>query len=153
MSSSPYFIPLIVSNMFALVLLIAAVFWPRLVRWAFAILFLAAGLVNSYLAISKPEVYVESYGETAFLGIYRDFINGTFSTYDTQILLAIAVGQILVAFFLTRSGALFRLGFAGACVFLIAIAPLGLGSAFPSTLILVAAVAMMAYNLIKMGAV
>ena len=78
MSSSPFFIPLIVSNLFALVLLIAAVFLPRLVRWVFAILFLAAGLVNSYLAISKPEVYVESYGETAFLGIYCYFYQWDF---------------------------------------------------------------------------
>jgi hypothetical protein len=150
-SSSPYFVPLIVSNLFALVLLIAAIFWPRLVRWSFAILFFAAGLVNATLAIRQPELYVESYGSTALLGIYRDFINGIFSTYATSILLAIALGQLLVAVFLIRDGALFRLGVVGACLFLVAIAPLGLGSAFPSTLIMVAAVVMMAYNLIKMG--
>lgn len=151
MSSSPYFVPLIVSNLFALVLLIVAVFWPRLVRWSFAILFFAASLVNATLAIRQPELYVESYGSTALLGIYRDFINGIFSTNATPILLAIALGQLLVAVFLTRNGTLFRLGVVGACLFLVAIAPLGLGSAFPSTLIMVAAVLMMAYNLIKMG--
>ena len=151
MSSSPYFVPLIVSNLFALVLLIVAVFWPRLVRWSFAILFFAASLVNATLAIRQPELYVESYGSTALLGIYRDFINGVFSTNATPILLAIALGQLLVAVFLTRNGTLFRLGVVGACLFLVAIAPLGLGSAFPSTLIMVAAVLMMAYNLIKMG--
>lgn len=151
MSSSPYFVPLIVSNLFALVLLIVAVFWPRLVRWSFAILFFAASLVNATLAIRQPELYVESYGSTALLGIYRDFINGIFSTNATPILLAIALGQLLVAVFLTRDGTLFRLGVVGACLFLVAIAPLGLGSAFPSTLIMVAAVLMMAYNLIKMG--
>jgi hypothetical protein len=150
-SSSPHFIPLIVSNLFALVLLLAAVFWPRLVRWCFAILFFAASLVNATLAIRNPGLYVEEYGSTAFLGIYRDFINGVFSANTTTFLLMIALGQMLIAIFLLRSGLLFRSGIVGACIFLVAIAPLGLGSAFPSTLIMVAALIMMAYNLIKMG--
>lgn len=149
--SSPFFIPLVVSNLFALILFIAAVFWPRLIRWAFAILFAAASMVNGTLAIRQPELYVESYGGTAFLGVYRDFINGIFAENTTPILLAIAVGQLLVAIFLLLNGIWFRLGVFGASLFLIAIAPLGLGSAFPSTIIMLAAVLMMAFNLIKMG--
>jgi hypothetical protein len=41
-----------------------------------------------------------------------------------------------VGIFLFRHGKLFLLGIIGGIVFLVAIAPLGIGSAFPSTLLM-----------------
>jgi hypothetical protein len=153
MTASPYFIPTIAANLVALVLFIAAVFWPRLVRWGYVVLFVSASLVNGYLALQRPALYVQSYGETAAISIYRAFINGYFATHAETILLAVTAGQLLVALLLTRTGVFFWLGVVGACIFLLAIAPLGFGSAFPAPLILAAALFMTAFNLSKMEVV
>jgi len=68
--------------------------------------------------------------------LYRKFINGMFISYTSLIVSLIALGQMLVGIFLLMKRTLFLLGFLGGIIFLIAISPLGIGSAFPSTLLM-----------------
>ncbi len=150
MDTESYLAPLVASILFSVFLLILAAFWPRLVRTSFILLFLAGSIVNTALALRRPDVFVDYYSTTALLPPYRDFITGFFSQHTQPIVLALAIGQLLVAFLLSRRGLFFRLGAAGACIFLLAITPLGIGSAFPATLILTTAILIMSFNLIKM---
>jgi hypothetical protein len=102
------------------------------VTWG--IIFILAGIFNTYLAISNPQKYVE-YGQGA-VGLYQKFIYGIFSSYTSLIVLFIASGQIMVGIFLLMKRTLFLLGILGGIIFLVAISPLGMGSAFPSTLLM-----------------
>jgi hypothetical protein len=138
MEIEPFLAPWIVSNAIALLLLIAALPWARFVRWSFVVIFLAAGIFNTYTAFTEPGVYLD-YAERTFLPFYRDFILGSFSQYTTAYVVAIAVGQLTVAILLALPRRFLQLGVVGGTVFLIAIAPLGVGSAFPCTLIMTAA--------------
>ena len=134
-----YVVPYIGSNVFSILLSVVAALWPQVSRWVFVVMFAGAGIFNAFVAIRQPSVYVEAYGPLAVLELYRSFIYGLFNRYTTAILLAIAAGQLLVGVLLTRRGAFFQLGVLGGIVFLAAIAPLGVGSAFPATLIMAAA--------------
>jgi hypothetical protein len=67
---------------------------------------------------------------------YKFFIDGVFHSFTIFMVSLIGTGQILVGIFLLRKGKLFLLGILGGIIFLIAIAPLGIGSAFPSTLLM-----------------
>jgi hypothetical protein len=93
-----------------------------------------AALFNMYLGNSNPQKYVE-YGQGA-VGLYQKFIYGIFSSYTSLIVSLIALGQMLVGVFLLMKRALFKLGIFGGIIFLVSISPLGIGSAFPSTLLM-----------------
>lgn len=138
--------PYLGSNIISTGLVFAAVKWPRLTRVPFVLIFVAAGLFNTYTAHTQPDVYLD-YGDMAVLDVYRRFIDGFFSEYTQAIVLAIAVGQLSVGALLTGSGHLLRMGVAGGVIFFIAIAPLGVGSAFPATLLVAVALIVMQWRL------
>lgn len=125
----------VVSNAVSLALVLSALKWPRVVRVLFVLIFLGAGGFNAFMALSRPEGYLV-YGKWALLPAYRAFISGIFSRYTQPIVFAIALGQVAVAVLLAMKGRPLRLGVAGGIIFLLAIAPLGVGSAFPATLLL-----------------
>ncbi|MDH4196407.1 MAG: hypothetical protein OEW05_03265 [Candidatus Aminicenantes bacterium] len=128
-------VPYIVANALALVLLWLAAKKPKLARWVFGAIFVGAAFFNAYMAAKRPQAYVDSYGASAWFPIYREFIHGFFSRATALLVLLIAAGQAVcgVLLFTRRS---YKLGALGAVIFLLAIAPLGLGSAFPSTLLM-----------------
>jgi len=132
-----YLIPILISNIIALVLLLAAWKAPRWARWSFVIIFLAAGAFNAFTASTTPEAYL-TYGEMA-IPVYQDFINGWFADNAQTLVTLIAIGQVVVALLLAWHGVWFRLGVVGGIIFLLAIAPLGVGSAFPCSVILATA--------------
>jgi hypothetical protein len=136
-----YITPYIASNMFSILLSVVAALSPQVCRWVFVAIFLGAGIFNAFMAIRQPSMYVEVYGPLAVLELYSSFIYGLFSEYATAILLVIAAGQLVVGTLLLvrRRGRLFGVGALGGIIFLVAIAPLGVGSAFPATLIMAAA--------------
>ena len=133
-----FLLPYLVTNIISAALLFAAFKWPRLTRVLFVLIFTAAGLFNIYTAITEPQVY-QTYKELAVLAIYRNFIDGFFSEHTQLIIIIIAVGQLCVGALLVGSGRLLRMGVIGGIIFLVAIAPLGFGSAFPATLLMVGA--------------
>src|SRR5215204_2451151 len=130
-----YLVAYIISNIVALVLLYGVSLWPRATRLAFLLLFGWASWTNLTTAINTPQVY-EDYANTAFLDLYTDFIRGWFSDHIVEAVTVIALGQAIIAFSLILKGWAFKAGTIAGIVFLVAIGPLGTGSAFPCTLIM-----------------
>ena len=125
-----YLVLYIISNVAALLILWAAWKRPRLARLIFFFLFAAASWTNWNAALSNPQVYLD-YADVSFLPVYRQFIQGWFSQHITVMVGLIATAQTLIAVSMLLRGLLLNIGVVGAIVFLIAIAPLGVGSAFP----------------------
>ncbi|HMO41275.1 MAG TPA: hypothetical protein PKC76_18050 [Saprospiraceae bacterium] len=132
-----YLLPYLFSNAIALLILLAAWKSPRWARWSLVFLFLAASIFNAYTASTTPEVYL-TYGEMS-IPLYTRFIYGWFADHAQLMVTLIAIGQLTVALLLSLHGRWRSLGMFGGIIFLMAIAPLGLGSAFPCSLLLAAA--------------
>lgn len=122
--------PYVISNAVAATILIVAVARPVVARWLIVALFLYAGTYNIWLGLSRPQEY-QGFAESAIIPWYRDFIQGPLRDSGSWMIPAIGVGQLSVA----CGGALGRrwlkAAMIGGCVFLLAIAPLGVGSACP----------------------
>ncbi|QIP15140.1 hypothetical protein G8759_22200 [Spirosoma aureum] len=123
----------VVVNIFSVTQLIGSYRWPAITRVLFFLLFSLAAFVNIRNALETPWVY-QSYADYA-VPMYSRFILGPFDSFTTPIVLSIGIGQILIAFSMFMKGDWFRLGCLGGLVFCVAIAPLGFGSAFPSSLL------------------
>ena len=123
----------VASNIVALLVLLACWRWRQVGRLLFFALFLWAAQTNMRIALSAPAAYLE-YARWA-IPPYRRFILGPFARHTATIVAAIALGQLAIALFVTWRGRAVQLGLAGAIAFLLAIAPLGRGSAFPFSLI------------------
>lgn len=118
--------------------------WPKIGKVAWGIIFILAGIFNIYMGNSNPQAYVD-YGQHA-VGLYQKFIYGLFSSYTSLIVSLIASGQIIVGIFLFMKKNLFVLGIGGGIIFLVAISPLGIGSAFPSTLLMSASLVLLYFR-------
>ncbi|QHT71307.1 hypothetical protein GXP67_33955 [Rhodocytophaga rosea] len=127
----------IISNLAAVILALCSWKWPLASRFLYALLFGWACWFNLLTSIHTPEVYL-SYAEGALLPVYKTFITGYFAAHITLFVSFIAVSQGLIAISLLLKGILFKTGVIGATIFLVSIAPLGIGSAFPASLIMAA---------------
>jgi len=134
MDSQDIWLPYAITHAFSFLLIFICYKWPKIGKVVWGIIFVFAALFNMYLGNSNPQKYVE-YGQNA-VGLYQKFIYGLFSSYTSLFVSLIALGQILVGIFLLMKRKLFLLGILGGIIFLIAISPLGIGSAFPSTLLM-----------------
>lgn len=106
---------------------------PMRARFAYAFLFLCAGLINGYFAWNSPDLYLR-YAVPAW-GPYEEFILGPFPAIVRTVILWIAIGQALLAFLFLARGILLKIACLGSMVFFLAITPLGMGAAFPLPLI------------------
>lgn len=129
-----FLVPYVISNVVALIMLVLAWKKPGISRLLYFLIFLWASIVNASTAIKSPEVYLE-YSEYTFLAVYRIFINGIFSEHITIFVLFIATSQFCIAILLLTSDSLIKIGLVGGIIFFISIAPLGVGAAFPSSII------------------
>ncbi len=89
--------------------------------------------------------------EMAVLDVYKEFIAGFFIQHSKAIVLLIALGQLCTAALLLYKQNLRRLSVGGGCIIFEAIAPLGVGSAFQSTLLMVAGLVLMECRLTKVS--
>ncbi|MEJ2288804.1 MAG: hypothetical protein P8Y02_09205 [Deinococcales bacterium] len=137
--------PFIGSNVVAVLLVLVAWWRPTWARWTFSVVFLAAGVFNALTVRGEPEAYT-SYAQWALLDAYRNFIQGSFSEHTAAFVTVIAAGQLLVGALLALPRPWRDAGLAGAIVFLLAIAPLGAGSAFPATVVMALAVVLIAWS-------
>lgn len=133
-----YFIPWIISNTIAVVLLIIALKKRKLARLLFVLIFAWACWLNHKTAINDPQAYLNYASLTPFTFL-ESFINGWFRDHVTAIVILISFGQGLIAIGMLLKGLWVKLACIGAIVFLLAITPLGIGSAFPFSLIASAA--------------
>jgi hypothetical protein len=127
-----YFVPFLISNIVFGLTIAGALKRPMYARVFLAGFFLWASYINTSIAILSPQTYL-TYGRLDALPFYRDFINGFFSHHITLFVCTIALGQFLVFFGLVLNKSWTRLACVGGIIFGLAIAPLGVGSAFPST--------------------
>lgn len=134
MNIQDYWFPYTITHVITFALIFICTKWPKIGKVAWGIIFILAGIFNIYTGISNPHAYID-YGQHA-VGLYRKFIYGVFSSYTSLIVSLIALGQILVGIFLFMKRTPFLLGILGGIIFLVAISPLGVGSAFPSTLLM-----------------
>ena len=125
-----YLLMYIISNVVALLILSTAWKQPRIARLLFFLLFIWASWTNWKTALYNPQFYIE-YADLSFLTIYRQFIRGWFSEHVTEMVGFIATCQALIAVSMLLKGWMLKTGAIGAIIFLLGIAPLGVGSAFP----------------------
>ena len=130
-----YVIQYAVSNILALLCLVSVFQKPVLTRIALAALFLWASYINTKTALYTPGVYLE-YSRFAFLSLYKDFINGFFSAHIREFVVPIAISQFLIAVGLLLNNVWTKFACFAGILFGLAIGPLGIGSAFPATLIM-----------------
>lgn len=129
------------SNLVAVAILFAAVTRPQVARWAIVALFAYAAIYNTWLGLTRPEEY-QGFAELVLIPWYRDFIQGPLREHGNAIIPAIGAGQALCTVLLALGGRFVWAGAIGVCIFLLAIVPLGVGSAVPfSFLVSLAAIA------------
>ena len=124
-----YLMPYIISQAASLTMLIAALKRSRWARWLFSMLFLWASATNMYIGLTDPDSYLDN--ARFAIPLYQDFINGWFSHYNHIIIPLIAVGQFFIAAGMILNGWRVKLACIGSIIFLLSIAPLMVGSAFP----------------------
>jgi len=137
-----YLVPYLVSNGVALAILALAFMRPRAAKWIWVAIFIWAAAINTLTAHQTPLVYLV-YGVLTPSAFYRHFIENWFSQHILVTVQTIAVGQLVIALLLGSGGRARRLGVIGASIFLLAIAPLGVGSAFPFSLTAMASLLVM----------
>jgi hypothetical protein len=126
-----FLVPYLVANGFAFAVLAVAFWRPQVVRWLAVAVFAWASVTNTRAALAQPALYLDYAGLTAS-SLYRNFILGWFSQHVRLIVVSIAAGQLVIAALLASPRVPHRrLGTCGALVFLLAIAPLGVGAGFP----------------------
>lgn len=130
LESQTYLLLYIISNVVALLILWSAWKHQRIARLLFFLLFIWASWTNWKTALNNPQFYTE-YADLSFLNIYRQFIRGWFSEHVTEMVGFIATCQALIAVSMLLKGWMLKTGAIGAIIFLLGIAPLGVGSAFP----------------------
>lgn len=129
MTQDEIIIATVISNIVALVLLLLS--WKRknIARILFSILFICAAVLNWKTVHTDPLVYLE-YSKYA-IPFYAGIIKGEFARHITGYVSCIALGQLLIGFGLLARDIIVKLSCMGGIIFLLAIAPLGTGSAFP----------------------
>lgn len=128
----------IATNLIAVAMIAVSWFSQKWGRLVFGLLFFWAAGVNWWLAQTTPEVYLK-FADSAVLPLYREFILGFFARHTREIVTLIAAGQAFVGVLVFLPGVWLRIGLSSAIFFLIAIAPFGIGSAFPSSLLMAGA--------------
>ena len=124
-----YLAPYLISQAASLVILIAAFRRTRWARWLFAVLFLWASATNMYIGLTDPDSYLDN--ARFAIPLYQDFINGWFSHYNHIIIPLIAIGQFFISIGMALKGWWVKLACIGSITFLLSIAPLMIGAAFP----------------------
>lgn len=142
-----YVLPWAVSNIVALSLIFISLRRPLIARIAFGIIFFVAVLVNLLTAWNWPVLY-QAYAETA-IPPYQSFISGFFARHTEMLVTLIAFGQLLIGLGLIIGRSLLLPACVGAILFFLAIAPLGIGSAFPAPLIMSIAILILYYRSVQ----
>lgn len=136
-SSTTFWSAYVVANVLAVLSLIYSRHHPGLTRSFFILLFLSAAIVNIYIVKNSPLAY-QDYADSA-TPLYEQFILGAFKIIITPMVLCIAAGQLLIGLSMLLKGRAFQTGCWAGIIFLVSISPLGWNAAFPSTLVMAAA--------------
>ena len=124
-----YIIPYTISQVVSLIILFLSWKKPKWARISLSVLFLYAGIYNLFTGLNKPDEYL-GFAELA-LPVYRDFILGWFSHNNHIMIPLIAIGQLAVGIGVLLKNSIAKTACIGIIIFLLGIAPLMVGSAFP----------------------
>ncbi|MDB5246684.1 MAG: hypothetical protein JWQ40_1078 [Segetibacter sp.] len=133
MTQAQIIVTYIISNLVAITFFTVSLKWKQVARVLFAALFFWAAWTNWSVAQTNPDFYL-NYSKYA-ISIYQDIIVGTFLDHMKPIVSFIALCQLLIAIGLLYGGIFLKTACIGGIIFLVAISPLGIASAFPSGLI------------------
>src|SRR6187549_3767789 len=111
---------LIISNVVAILQVIAAIKWPRIARFSFFLLFAWASWTNWTTSHQTPQFYLE-YADLTWSSWYKDFINGWFAAHIQLAVGLVAICQALIAVSMLLNGWIFTTGAFGAMIFLVSI--------------------------------
>lgn len=125
-----YVIPYTISNAIAVTILVLAYTKSIVARWMIALTFGYAAIYNTWLGLTKPEEY-QGFAELVLIDAYREIITGPFAANAGAFLVLIAIGQGIICITTALGGRTLWIGATGATLFLAGIAPFGVGSAFP----------------------
>jgi hypothetical protein len=128
----------IIANVIALMMLWAAWKQHRFLRLMSFLLFAWASWANWTEVINNPHSYLD-YANLSFWAFYHHIIQGWFSKHIELAVGFIATCQACIAISMLLKGWILKIGAVGAIIFLLAIVPFGIGSAFPCTLIMAVA--------------
>ena len=120
----------VISNIFALVLIVTAARWPKVARLSISVLFLGGGIWNLFASLTMPAFYVTTYGPLA-TPPYQAFIYGPFAANPAVFVIPIAIGELAIGAAAAGRGIWVRLSMIGMTGFMLGLAPLGVGGAFP----------------------
>jgi hypothetical protein len=129
----------IVSNAFALALIVLCWHLPKVGRAIIGLGFMAAAAVNALTVLNNPQAYVRGFGPEALFPFYEDFIYGPLAADPAAFILPLALAQVIIGLLMFFRGDWLKVGLGGGTVFLLAITPLGRGAAFPMPLLVVVA--------------
>ncbi|MFO8235393.1 MAG: hypothetical protein R6U04_08330 [Bacteroidales bacterium] len=135
MSYEEYMIPVIISNILAVILMLLSFHFTNFMRFLWGIIFMIAGIINLITVYNNPQIYISGFGPAA-IDYYKEIIYGPFSENPGLYVTLIAAGQIIAGALMWSKHLWYNIGILGGIIFFIAIAPLGVGSAFPSSLIM-----------------
>ena len=121
--------------MLSATLLCMTLYWPRLARIMFFILFTWTSWMNWQTVTDTPLLYLK-FQDLTWSEAYKNFINGWFAKNINPVVITTAICQAVLAVSMLAGGVIFRAGAIGAVIFFLALTPLGMGAAFPSTLVM-----------------
>ncbi|MGZ8558142.1 MAG: hypothetical protein ACXWWC_07415 [Chitinophagaceae bacterium] len=142
LENQTYLFALIAFNLLSLIFLLFSIRWPGIARLLFFLLFSWACWMNWTTSQQNPAAYLE-YADLTFSHYYRNFIYGWFSKHIPLMVGFIAASQGLIALTMLLKGWIFKLGCIGGIIFMLAIAPLGVGAGFPCSIIFSIALAVL----------
>lgn len=129
----------VIVNLIAIIMTYLTFKKPGYGRFLFGGMFLLAGIFNLYYAFFNPDEFIY-YTEFAVFDLYKEFFIGIYSDNSKLILMSIAGAQLVTGFGFWSKGAFVKYASIAGIIFLIGILPMGLGAAFPSTLIMAAGI-------------
>lgn len=124
-----YIIPYSISQVISIIILFLSWKKPTWARISLSVLFLYAGIYNLYIGINKPDEYL-GFAKLA-LPFYRDFILGWFNNNNHIMIPLIAIGQLAAGIGILLRNTVAKIACIGMIAFLLGIASLMVGSAFP----------------------
>lgn len=130
-----YLLPWFISNMVGFAILWIAIPYPVLGRKIWGFLLVVASAVNTYQMLTNQYGYIE-FGVLAIPPL-QSFIYSSFFSSPAHFVLPIALCQFLIGLILMYSQTtwLLKASLTGAIFFFFGISFLGMGSAFPSSLV------------------
>lgn len=124
----------VLADIISCLLVLLALWRPRMPKTAMGVLFISAAMVNLHIALHHPPAYLDFADSTTFW-LYQRLIHDYFSRHASGFMLGIAGLQCLAGLFMADRQHTGFIGLAGTAMLLLAIVPLAAGAVYPSSVL------------------